>query len=64
MADVTEERAGTILGGVILIVIGGIFLAQTLGYLPWSLWETVVKLWPLLLIIIGLWLIAKYFRMK
>ncbi len=37
--------------GVILIVIGAIFLLQNLGFLTSNAWEII---WPLLLIILGL----------
>jgi len=59
-----DERHGALLGGAIMIAIGGIFLANTLGLVPWSLGETMSKLWPVIPMIIGIWLIAKFFMMK
>lgn len=62
--DWDDERQGALLGGTIMIAIGGIFLANTLGFIPWSLGETMSKLWPVIPIIIGVWLIAKFFIMR
>jgi hypothetical protein len=59
-----DERMGALLGGLILIAVGGIFLASNLGYLPWSIGETISKLWPIIPGLIGIWLIAKYFMMR
>jgi Flp pilus assembly secretin CpaC len=39
---------------VILIVLGGIFLLNNFGILPWGVWTSVWKFWPVLLILIGL----------
>jgi len=40
-------------GGVILICIGTVLLLNTLGVLGWGVWFSLLKLWPLLLISIG-----------
>lgn len=47
-------RSRSILGPLFLIVLGVLFLLQTLGLLPWSLWETLWRLWPAWLILVGL----------
>ncbi len=47
--------------GFLLIVVGLIFLLINFGLLPWSFWLSVVDLWPLLLILIG---IAFLFKKK
>jgi len=39
---------------VILIGLGVIFLLNTLGLLAWSVWEVIFRLWPVLLIAVGL----------
>jgi hypothetical protein len=59
-----DERMGALLAGLILITIGGLFLASNLGYLPWSIGEMIYKLWPIIPGLIGIWLIAKYFMMR
>jgi hypothetical protein len=40
--------------GLILILIGGLFLLRNLGLLPVGIWEV---LWPSLLILLGIYLI-------
>lgn len=45
---------GQLLGGIIIIIVGLIFLGN--NFLPWLQFG---KLWPLLLIIVGLWLLIK-----
>ncbi|MCK4240398.1 MAG: hypothetical protein KAX30_02165, partial [Candidatus Atribacteria bacterium] len=42
-----------------LLLIGIIFLANTLEILEWSVWSNIVKLWPLLLVSLGLSLIFR-----
>lgn len=42
------------IGGVILIALGLVFLLNNLGILPWDIWNVLWRLWPLLLIAIGL----------
>ena len=43
-----------VFSGLNIIVVGVILLANTLGYLPWSVWWTILSLWPLLLVAAGL----------
>ncbi len=49
-----RERHGGVVGPVILISLGVIFLLNNLGWLEWGVWETVLRLWPVLLIGAGL----------
>jgi hypothetical protein len=42
---------------VILIGLGIVFLLSNLGVLSWSIWETLLRLWPVLLVAAGLDLI-------
>ncbi len=42
------------LGGLTLIAIGGILLANTTGVLPWSVWVSIISLWPIALIAAGI----------
>src|SRR5512140_2756259 len=45
-------------GGMLFIGLGGIFLLNNLGYLPGvSVWDVVLRFWPLLIVAIGLDLI-------
>ena len=52
-------KANKIIKGLTLILIGIIFLANTLGILDWSVWSNIFKLWPLLLVSLGLSLILR-----
>jgi hypothetical protein len=56
---VKEMKANKIIKGLTLILIGIIFLANTLGILEWSVWSNIFKLWPLLLVSLGLSLILR-----
>jgi hypothetical protein len=47
-------RRGGLVGPAILIMLGIVFLLNNLGYLGWGVWGTLVRLWPVLLIAIGL----------
>ena len=49
-----KKQSGSQIGGIILVVLGGIFLADE--FLPWFDFG---KLWPLVLIAIGLWILLK-----
>lgn len=48
-----ENRRPSLIGPLILITIGVLFLLVNLGYLPLSLWEIAFRFWPLILILIG-----------
>jgi hypothetical protein len=50
-------RRPSIVLPLILIVLGVVFLLNNLGWLSWDIWTTVARLWPLLIIAIGLDLI-------
>jgi hypothetical protein len=48
------RRHGGVVGPVILISLGVIFLLNNLGLLDWGVWQSVLRLWPVLLIAAGL----------
>lgn len=50
---------GSILGGLILIVVGGYFLGRQLGWFDWSF-----PFWAVIIIVVGIWLIAGGIRKK
>ena len=49
-----KSNRGSPLGPVLLILIGGILLLNVLGVLDWSIWWSLLRLWPVLLIAAGL----------
>lgn len=49
-----EFRRGGIIGPLLLIGLGIIFLLNNLGFLEWGVEETLLRLWPVLLIALGL----------
>ncbi|MFQ6071175.1 MAG: toast rack family protein [Methanosarcinales archaeon] len=53
------KKIGNLIGALILIGIGLIFLLNNFGYLSWDIWNYLWKLWPLILIAIGLSLLFK-----
>lgn len=52
-----QHHRTSALGPLLLISAGVVFLLNNLGLLPWSVWETLGRLWPLFLIAVGLDLI-------
>jgi hypothetical protein len=53
-----------VFSGLNVIAIGMILLANTLGYLPWGVWWSILSLWPLLLVAAGLDILGKAFDAK
>ena len=49
-----RPRQGGLVGPLILIAVGAIFLLGNLGLLGWSAWEVIFRLWPLILVAVGL----------
>lgn len=47
-------KRGGIVGPLLLITLGVLFLLNNFGLVPWNIWYLLVDLWPLLLIAIGL----------
>jgi len=52
-------KANKIVKGLTFLLIGSILLANTLEILDWSVWSNLFKLWPLLVISLGLSLIFR-----
>ena len=50
--DMAQNRG--IVGPTITIGLGGIFMASNLGYLGWDSWMTIWRLWPVIIIAVGL----------
>lgn len=42
------------IGALVLIFLGVVFLLNNFGLIPWSSWNFLWKLWPLILIFMGL----------
>lgn len=54
MSNREHRRGGAVVGPVILIGLGIIFLLNNLGYLDWNVWEIIFRLWPVMLVAVGL----------
>jgi len=52
-------KANKIIKGLTFLLIGTILLANTLEILDWSVWSNLLKLWPLLIVSLGLSLIFR-----
>jgi hypothetical protein len=48
------RRRGGVVGPLVLIFIGVVFLLQNTGYLPPNFWVNLWRLWPLLLVLAGI----------
>lgn len=49
-----KEDGGDVVGAALLIFLGLMFLANNFGLLPWSVWGTLWRFWPVFLILAGL----------
>jgi hypothetical protein len=49
-----ERKRVSLLGPILLIALGTVLLLNTLGILEWSVWWSILRLWPVLLIAAGL----------
>jgi len=55
-----EERGiMRVMDGIGTMLIGFVFLGNTLGYISWSVWFVLLTLWPVLLIAAGIAIIGK-----
>ena len=57
MGEIDEKRdhqRSSLIGPVILIGLGVVFLLNNLGILNWSVWDLIIRLWPVLLVAAGL----------
>jgi hypothetical protein len=52
--DKRDTRRSGLIGPVILIGLGVVFLLNNLGTLSWSVWTVIFRLWPVLLVAAGL----------
>ncbi|MFC1933041.1 LiaI-LiaF-like domain-containing protein [Chloroflexota bacterium] len=50
------------LWGIFLLFLGIVFLLQSLNVLPWVLWETLWRFWPVLIIIGGLGILLRHYN--
>jgi hypothetical protein len=55
-----HRRRGGVVGPLVLIFIGGIFLLQNTGYLPPNAWLNLWRLWPLMLVLAGVELLLAH----
>jgi hypothetical protein len=49
-----RHRRGGVVGPLILIFLGGVFLLQNTGYLPPNFWLNLWRLWPVILVLVGI----------
>jgi hypothetical protein len=54
-----ETEKGAPVGGIFLLYFGILLLMQTTGYLPWNIWDTLWRFWPVLIIIAGINLLLR-----
>ena len=62
----SEEKPQRVLGvsiwGIFLLFLGIVLLLQTLNILPWGLWGTLWRFWPVLIIVIGLGILLRRYN--
>jgi len=54
---------GVPIWGILLVFLGVVFLLQTLDVVPWGLWATLWRFWPVLIIIIGLGILLRRYNL-
>ncbi len=63
MAENKRRRAGSPpVWGILLVFVGTILLLQTLDVLPWGLWGTLWRFWPVLIIIVGVGILLRRYN--
>jgi hypothetical protein len=64
MAEQKTQRpeASVPFWGILFLFLGVVFLLQTLDVLPWGLWRTLWRLWPVMLIALGICLAMRRFN--
>ena len=63
MSEQKSQRVHHIpLFGVFLLFLGIVFLLQTLNALPWGLWGTLWRFWPVLIIAVGLSILLRRYN--
>ncbi|MDO8568735.1 MAG: DUF5668 domain-containing protein [Dehalococcoidales bacterium] len=55
-----DEHPHTPMFGILLLFLGVVFLLQTLGFLPWELWRSMWRFWPVLIIVAGINLVLRH----
>jgi hypothetical protein len=55
-----ERRRGGVVGPLVLIFVGGVFLLENTGYLPANAWQNLWRLWPLILVLAGIELLLAH----
>ena len=60
----SKKKGETIFWGVIIILLGILFLSRNMGWTDLNIWEIATSYWPLILIYIGGRNIAVYFMQK
>ncbi len=58
-----RKTGGALTAGVILIVLGAIFLVENF-YAPFSAWRLIARYWPVILIIVGIRKAIGYFAWR
>jgi len=62
----SEERPRSVVAapiwGIFLLFLGIVFLLQTLDVLPWGLWGTLWRFWPVLIIVVGLGILLRRYN--
>lgn len=49
-----HHHEGSFVGGIVLIVVGLVFLLNALGFVSWDIWNHIWQFWPVILIIWGI----------
>lgn len=55
-----RRRRGGVIGPLVLIFIGAVFLLENTGYLPPNFWVNLWRLWPVLLVLAGIELLLAH----
>lgn len=59
-----DKKSESIFWGIIIIILGILFLSNNLGWTDIGIWELATTYWPLILIYIGVRNIVVFFTQK
>lgn len=60
----SKKKGETIFWGILIILLGLLFLSRNLGWTDLNIWEIATKYWPLILVYIGARNIVTYYMQK
>jgi hypothetical protein len=58
------HRVTAFIGPLVIVAVGIVLLLNTTGVLSWGVWGTIGRLWPVVVILLGLSLLVRHIRRR